>query len=101
MLKNPYDCAPPAIELIYIVENHNTLITIIVRECLLLPTDTDVNTETLVAYVRFFKHPNRTSPALEAFHPYVFSPDLIDLDTKSDIFYREPKTSTFSTRALI
>ena len=26
-MKNSYDCAPPAIELIYTVEKHNTLIT--------------------------------------------------------------------------
>ena len=46
---------------------------------ILLPTDTDVNTETLVTDVLFSKHTNRTSPALEVFHPYVFLPDLIDL----------------------
>ena len=32
---------------------------------LLLPIHTDVNTETLVAYVIFYKHPNCTLPALE------------------------------------
>ena len=58
---------------------------------LLLPTDTDVNTETLVADVLFYKQLNRTSPALEEFHPYVSSPALIHLDTTSDIVYRVPK----------
>ena len=58
---------------------------------LLLPTDTDVNTETLVADVIFSKHPNCTSPALEAFNPYVSSPALIDLDITSDIVDRVPK----------
>ena len=52
---------------------------------LLLPTNTDVNTETLVADLLFFKHPNRTSPALEAFYPCVSSPVLIYLDVTSDI----------------
>ena len=59
---------------------------------ILLPTNTDVNTETLVADLLFFKHPNRTSPALEAFHPYVYSPALINLDIKSDIVDRVPNT---------
>ena len=52
---------------------------------LLLPTNTDVNTETLVAYVFFSKHPNCTLPALEEFNPYVFSPNIINLDTTSNI----------------
>ena len=59
---------------------------------LLLPTDTGVNTETLVVDVLFSKHLNRTSPALEAFHPYVSSPALLDLDITSDIVDRVPKT---------
>ena len=58
---------------------------------ILLPTDTDVNTETLVADVLFSKHPNRTSPALEAFHPYFSSPALIYLYITSDIFIRFPR----------
>ena len=53
---------------------------------LLLPTETDVNTETLVADVLLSKYPNHTPPALEAFHPYVSSPALINLDITSDIF---------------
>ena len=59
---------------------------------ILLPTDTDVNTETLVADVLFSKHTNRTSPALEAFHPCFSSPSLIDLDITSDIVDWVPKT---------
>ena len=52
---------------------------------LLLPTNTFVSTETLVADLLFSKHPNRTSPALEAFRPYVSSPAIIDLDITSYI----------------
>ena len=52
---------------------------------LIFPTETDMNTETLVTDVIFSKHPNRTSSALEEFHPYVSSPALIDLDITSDI----------------
>ena len=52
---------------------------------LLLPTDMDVNTETLVADVLLSKHPNHKSPALEEFHPYVSSPTLINLEITSDI----------------
>ena len=59
---------------------------------LLLPTDTGGNTETLVADVIFSKHPNRTLPALEAFHPYFSSPNLIDLDIMSDIVDKVPNT---------
>ena len=59
---------------------------------ILLPTDTDVNTETLAADVLFSKHPNYTSPALEEFHPYFSSPALIDLDITSGIVDRVPKT---------
>ena len=59
---------------------------------ILLPTDTDVNTETLVTDVLFSKHTNRTSPALEEFHPCFSSPSLIDLDITSDIVDRLPKT---------
>ena len=59
---------------------------------LLLPTDTDVNTETLVADFLFSKHPNRIPPALKAFHPYVSSPALIDLDVASNFFDRVPNT---------
>ena len=59
---------------------------------LLLPTDMDVNTETLVADVLLSKHPNCTSPALEAFNPYVSSPTLINLDITSDIVDWVPKT---------
>ena len=59
---------------------------------IILPTKTDVNTETLIADVIFYKHPNCTSPALEAFHTYVSSPALIDLDITSDIVDLVPKT---------
>ena len=59
---------------------------------LLLPTDMDVNTETLVADVLLSKHPNHKSPALEEFHPCFSSPSLIDLDIMSYIVDRVPKT---------
>ena len=58
----------------------------------ILPNETDANKETLITYLLFSKHPNRTSPALEAFHPYVSSPTLIDLNITSKIFDRVPKT---------
>ena len=59
---------------------------------LLLPTDTDVNMETLVADLLLSKHPNHTLPALEAFHPYVSSPTLIDLEITLEIVERVHKT---------
>ena len=59
---------------------------------LLLPTDTVVNTETLVADVLLSKYPNHTSPALEAFHPYVSSPDLNYLEITSKIVDRVRNT---------
>ena len=59
---------------------------------ILLPIDTDVNTYTLVADVLFSKHPNCTSPALEAFHPYFSSTSLINLDITSEIVGRLLKT---------
>ena len=59
---------------------------------LLLPTDTDVNIETLVADVLLYKHPNLTSTALEAFQSYVSSLVLIDLDITSYIVDWVPKT---------
>ena len=40
----------------------------------------------------FLQTPNHTSPALEAFHPYVYSPALINLDITSDIVDRVPNT---------
>ena len=58
---------------------------------LLLPTDAGGNTETLVADVIFSKHPNRTLPALEAFHPYESSTALINFDITSDIVDEVPK----------
>ena len=51
-----------------------------------------MNTETLVTDVILSKHPNCTSPALEAFHPYVSSPALIDLEITSNIVDWVPKT---------
>ena len=62
------------------------------REGLLPPTNMDANIETLISDVLFSKHPNRKSPALEAFHPYFSSPSLIDLDIMSYIVDRVPKT---------
>ena len=59
---------------------------------LILPTNLDVKTGTLVADVLRSKHPNRTSPPLEAFCPYVSSPALIDLDITSDIIDWVAKT---------
>ena len=62
------------------------------NEGIILPTVKDVNTEILVAYVLLSKHHNRTSPALEAFNPYVSSPALIDMDITSDIVDQVTKT---------
>ena len=59
---------------------------------LILPNNTDVNTDTLVADFLFSKHLNRTLPALEAFHPYVLSPDLVNFDITSNIVDRVPKS---------
>ena len=52
---------------------------------LILPTDADVKTGTLIADVLRSKHPNCTFPPLEVFCPYVSSPALIDLEITSDI----------------
>ena len=51
-----------------------------------------MNTETLVTDVILSKHPNCTSPALEAFHPYVSSPVLINFYITSGIVDWLPKT---------
>ena len=67
-------------------------LTVRYKGSLLLPTDTDVNTETLVTYVLFSKHPNLTFPAFKEFHSYFPSPALINLDITSDIVDWVPKT---------